>query len=110
HPARSLQRSRRAGQWLRDRDRLPEIREETESPRLAVAVLRNAGPCRHRPGTRRAQRRNPRRARLHPGPNSGFPGTKDHLAPASALTRIEPEYSVASKEASPVRAVILPPP
>ena len=44
HLARSLQRSRRPGQRLRGRNRLPEARQAAQGARLAVEFLRNPGP------------------------------------------------------------------
>ena len=55
HLARSLKRPRRAGQRLRHRGRLSEIRQAAEGARLAMAFLRDAGPDRHRPRAWRGQ-------------------------------------------------------
>ena len=57
----------------------PEHGKTPEGPWLAMAFLRNSGAYRSRPGTRQSQRRRPRRTRLHPGADRGFPRKKDHL-------------------------------
>ena len=64
HDAGGVERSRRAGQRLRHRDRLPQARQAPEGARHALAVLRDAGQARHRAGTGRSQRRGAGRAGL----------------------------------------------
>ena len=60
HLAGSVERSRRAGQRLCHRDRLPETRQAAEGARLALAVFGDPGQNRHRAGARRRQRRSAR--------------------------------------------------
>ena len=79
HAARSIERSRCPRQWLRDRGRVSQARQEAESARLAVEFLRNAGARRHRAGAGRAQRRGSEGDRLQRGGDPGVPRSQGDL-------------------------------
>ena len=66
HHARGRRRSGRDRQRLRRRGRLSEIRQAAEGARHAMAIFRDAGEDRHRPGARRAQQRSAGRASATP--------------------------------------------